>query len=101
MREIFQLHEPQHVGDARGDLAPWQPFLLQTESDVLFDAHMREERVGLEHHVHRPQIRRQLREVRAVQRDAPALGVSKPAIIRMSVVLPQPDGPSRQKNSPS
>src|SRR4028119_335360 len=31
----------------------------------------------------------------------PSLGVSKPASIRMSVVLPQPEGPSRQKNSPS
>ena len=30
----------------------------------------------------------------------PASGVSKPAISRMSVVLPQPDGPSRAKNSP-
>src|SRR6186713_3000615 len=31
----------------------------------------------------------------------PEVGNSKPAIIRNVVVLPQPDGPSRQKNSPS
>src|SRR6476620_9506057 len=31
---------------------------------------------------------------------APASGVSKPAIIRSVVVLPQPDGPSMVKNSP-
>ena len=31
----------------------------------------------------------------------PAVGVSKPAIILSSVVLPQPDGPSSEKNSPS
>ena len=31
----------------------------------------------------------------------PASGVSKPAITRSSVVLPQPDGPSSAKNSPS
>ncbi len=31
----------------------------------------------------------------------PSLVVSKPASIRSSVVLPQPDGPSRAKNSPS
>src|SRR3954453_12955721 len=31
----------------------------------------------------------------------PASGVSKPAIIRSVVVLPQPLGPSREKNSPS
>jgi hypothetical protein len=31
----------------------------------------------------------------------PSVGVSKPASMRSRVVLPQPDGPSRQKNSPS
>src|SRR5438093_5706713 len=30
----------------------------------------------------------------------PASGCSNPATIRSSVVLPQPDGPSRQKKSP-
>ncbi len=32
---------------------------------------------------------------------APRVGSSKPAIIRMVVVLPHPDGPSMEKNSPS
>jgi hypothetical protein len=31
----------------------------------------------------------------------PAVGSSSPAIMRSVVVLPQPEGPSRQKNSPS
>src|SRR6185295_10171212 len=31
----------------------------------------------------------------------PSVGTSKPASIRSSVVLPQPDGPSSAKNSPS
>ena len=31
----------------------------------------------------------------------PSLGSSKPAIIRSVVVLPEPDGPSIEKNSPS
>ena len=30
----------------------------------------------------------------------PAVGSLNPAIIRSVVVLPQPDGPSREKNSP-
>src|ERR1700747_3643776 len=30
----------------------------------------------------------------------PEVGCSKPAISRRVVVLPQPDGPSREKNSP-
>src|SRR5215467_12290564 len=34
-------------------------------------------------------------------RMAPRVGSSKPAIIRIVVVLPHPDGPSREKNSPS
>ena len=32
---------------------------------------------------------------------APVVGLSKPAIIRSVVVLPQPDGPSIEKNSPA
>ncbi|OQB88755.1 MAG: hypothetical protein BWX86_02605 [Verrucomicrobia bacterium ADurb.Bin122] len=32
---------------------------------------------------------------------APASGVSKPAIMRKSVVFPQPDGPRRVRNSPA
>ena len=31
----------------------------------------------------------------------PVVGSSKPAIMRSSVVLPQPEGPSKAKNSPS
>src|SRR5215475_9265972 len=34
-------------------------------------------------------------------RITPWVGSSNPAIMRMVVVLPQPDGPSREKNSPS
>src|SRR3990172_6331204 len=34
-------------------------------------------------------------------RISPAVGSSSPAIIRRSVVFPQPDGPSRTRNSPS
>ena len=31
---------------------------------------------------------------------SPWVGISKPAIMRSSVVLPQPEGPSSEKNSP-
>ena len=31
----------------------------------------------------------------------PDVAVSSPAIVRRSVVFPQPDGPSKAKNSPS
>ena len=38
---------------------------------------------------------------RVPMRSVPAVAASSPAIVRSSVVLPQPDGPSRAKNSPS
>src|SRR4028118_2071890 len=34
-------------------------------------------------------------------RTRPSLGVSRPAIMRSVVVLPQPEGPRRQTNSPA
>ena len=34
-------------------------------------------------------------------RMVPAVGASKPASIMRQVVLPEPDGPSRVRNSPS
>ena len=37
---------------------------------------------------------------RPVQDDAAAVGTSKPASIIRVVVLPEPDGPSRVRNSP-
>ena len=40
------------------------------------------------------------RTERPRMRISPALGSSKPAIMRTSVVLPQPDGPRIEKNSP-
>ena len=38
---------------------------------------------------------------RSRSRIRPAVGSSKPPIIRSVVVLPQPDGPSSEKNSPA
>src|SRR5258705_3480008 len=41
------------------------------------------------------------RTERPPMRMSPSLGCSRPAIIRSSVVLPHPDGPSRTRYSPS
>ncbi len=38
---------------------------------------------------------------RSPNRIEPSLGVSNPAIIRSTVVLPQPDGPSSARKPPS
>ena len=48
-----------------------QALHLQPVGDVGAHAHMREQRVGLEHQVDRPLVRRQRRDVAAVEQDAP------------------------------
>ena len=92
----------QHLADPLVDLGFRQLVLLQPEGDVAGDRKMRKQRVALEHHVDRPPVRRHAG--RCPRRQAgcgPSVGVSKPASMRSSVVLPQPDGPSSAKNSRS
>ena len=98
----LEAHRAQRLRDARRAhrRAP-HALDAQPERDVLEHAHVREQRVGLEHHVDVPLGRRHARDVAAAQQDAALVGSSKPAIMRSVVVLPQPDGPSIEKNSPS
>ena len=75
---------------------------LQRKGDVLAHAHMRIEREELEHEGDVALGGAPERDVLAVRAGCgPEVGSSRPAIMRSVVVLPQPDGPSRQKNSPS
>ena len=65
--------------------------LLETEGDVLLHAHVRKERVRLEHHVHRPLVGRHRcscprRRSGCCRRS----GSRSPASMRSSVVLPEP-----------
>ena len=75
---------------------------LQPEGHVLVDGHVRIERVALEHHGDAA-----LGRLRRRSRSAPSMAIvpsvtsSRPAIIRSSVDLPQPDGPTKTQNSPS
>ena len=72
----------------------------QPEGDVVHDAHVREERVGLEHRVDVALVGAgRVMSVSPI-RIWPAVGSSRPATIRRVVVLPQPEGPSRAKNEP-
>jgi hypothetical protein len=64
-----ELDELQHRFDARVDLGGRQSLAAQTERDVVENREVRKERVALEHHVHRPHVRRQIGEVVAVERD--------------------------------
>src|SRR3546814_619815 len=71
--EGAELDHLDHLVDAPLDLRLWHAVLLQAEGDVLLDVHVREERIGLEHHVDRPLVGRHARHVPAFQQDlAPA-----------------------------
>ncbi len=74
----------------------------ERKRDVVEHAHMRIERIGLEHHGDAALHRRQVVDRLAGDDDlARCVTSSSPAIIRSSVDLPQPDGPTKTTNSPS
>ena len=100
---VLPLGQPDPLelgGDAALDLGLVDPLALQSVADVLGDGHVGEQGVALEDRVGRPLVRRQAGDVDALDLHPPALGCSNPAIIRRVVVLPQPEGPSKVKNSP-
>ena len=97
-----QRHVFERLVDARADLRLRTLAHLQRKRDVLLHRHVREQRVALEHRVDVAVLRRHAGHVLAVDDDvAASRAASKPAIIRSSVVLPQPEGPSSVKNSPA
>ena len=95
---LGHVDELEQLGDALPDRVLADPLAHpHPEADVVRDRHVREERVRLEHHAHVAPVRRRGTDVRPVERRCvPALGISKPAIIRRVVVLPQPDGPEER-----
>jgi len=62
---------------------------------------MRKQRIILENKTDVAAVRRLVVEPLAMQADRPAVSASNPAMQRKVVVLPQPLGPSSEKNSPS
>jgi hypothetical protein len=76
--ELLQLDEPQHFVDPGGDLPAGQPILPQAEGDVPLDAHVREQRIGLEHHVDRTAVGRHAGEVLVRKDDAPVRRLLEP-----------------------
>jgi hypothetical protein len=83
---------PPHLGLAKPE--------RQAIADVLQHAHVREQRIGLEHHRHVPVGGRQQRHILPADQDAPLARLSSPAISRSVVVLPQPEGPSSVTSVP-
>ena len=76
------------------DLGLRRAAVAQAVGHVVVDAHMRIERVVLEHHGDVAVLRLEPLTTRPPIAISPAVIVSSPAIIRSSVDLPQPDGPS-------
>ena len=72
----------------------------QAEGDVLEHGHVPEQGVVLEHEADVPLADVPARDVLAVEQDRrcrrSASGISSPAMIRSSVVLPEPDGPEQR-----
>ncbi len=71
--ERGQLDHGQHLGDAGGDLVLGHAFLPEAEADIRLDRHVREERIGLEHHVARAPVGRHAGQALPVQQHV-ALG---------------------------
>ena len=99
--ELRQLDDAEHLLDARVDLGLRHAGDLQAEADVLRHRQVRETAhrpgtpcrccAGWASAASRPCRRRGC---------APDVGSSKPATMRSTVVLPQPDGPRKETNSP-
>ena len=100
---VGHLHQLERLADPRGAWSRSLPTLAvaQAERDVVPHVEEREQRVGLEDRVDRPLCGGTATRSLPSSRIWPAVGCSKPAIIRSVVVLPQPDGPSSEKNSPA
>ena len=106
-RELLGLALEQvlDLQDARGVAHPLVDALLadlrelQAERHVVVHAHVRIERVGLEHHGDAALGRGELVDHLAVESISPEVMSSSPAIRRSRVDLPQPDGPTKTTNS--
>jgi hypothetical protein len=77
--EAGQLHELEHVGDARLDLRVLHLRPPEAERDVLEDREVREQRVVLEHGVHVALVRRQPGHVLALELDPAGRRLLEPA----------------------
>ncbi len=67
---LGHLHQLEHFRHAGVDFRLAQLVLLQAEGDVVRHGHVREQRIGLEHHVDRALVRRHVGDVDTVEVDA-------------------------------
>ena len=73
---------------------------FEAERDVVEHGQVREEAVGLEDHAHVALVGRYPRDVAAADLDVPGGRVVQAGEDPSTVVLPQPEGPSRATSSP-
>ena len=97
--------EPEDVGGASRRAAAMSSFAAlrehQRERHVVAHRHVRIERVVLEHHRDVALLGRHALTTLPPIAISPSVISSSPAIMRSSVDLPQPDGPTSTQNSPS
>ena len=96
-----EIHQPQPVIDPLLDEIPCQPLILKAEGDVLGHRQVGEEGVGLKHDAKVALLGRQAGDVAPPCQISPLSGRSSPAMALSKVVLPQPEGPRKQINSPA
>ena len=70
--EAGQLHQRERLADGLRALRLGDLLVLEAERDVVGDVEVREQGVALEHRVDVAAVRRRLRDILAVQQDAPA-----------------------------
>jgi hypothetical protein len=100
---VEQHVDLQHRGDFADlgrDLGLGRVDVFQPEGEVLAHRHVRVERVGLEHHGQAPVGGGDGVDDLVADGDLAAEMGSSPAIMRRSVDLPQPEGPTKTQNSP-
>ena len=67
--KALQADDLEHLEHLRADLILGHLFQAQTEGDVLKHVQVREQRILLEHRVHRPLVRRHVGDVLAIKKD--------------------------------
>src|SRR6267154_2172703 len=101
LQQVLDAQELGNLLDPPLALRTRHPLALERERDVLAHPHVRVQREQLEHEADISLRGSLVGHILAVEQDLAFGGNSRPAIIRKVVVLPQPEGPSSTKNSPS